>query len=87
MYLRFILLNGSSEIKDHIHKVCVEGYQTMKAYNKTWFVFQKGEIGQDLAEYALLLGLIAIVVMISISIMGENISGLFSTLASHVGSW
>lgn len=40
--------------------------------------------GQDLAEYSLLLGLIALVVIISISLIGTNISSLFSVLANYL---
>jgi pilus assembly protein Flp/PilA len=45
------------------------------------------EEGQDLAEYALLIGLIALVVMVAVTILGTNLSGLFSEIASEVGTW
>jgi pilus assembly protein Flp/PilA len=45
------------------------------------------EEGQDLAEYALLIGLIALVVLIAVTILGQNLSGLFSAIAAEVGSW
>ena len=47
----------------------------------------KSEKGQDLAEYALLLGLIAIVVILAVTLLGTNISTIFSELASEVGNW
>ena len=50
-------------------------------------LFQKSEKGQDLAEYALLLGLIAIVVILAVTLLGTNISVIFSELASEVGNW
>jgi Flp pilus assembly pilin Flp len=37
--------------------------------------------GQDLAEYALLLGLIAVVVMIAVAAFGLSLDGMFVTLA------
>ena len=43
--------------------------------------------GQDLAEYALLIGLIALVVMVAVILLGENLSTLFSQLGSEVGTW
>ena len=43
--------------------------------------------GQDLAEYALLIGLIALVVLLAVTILGTNISALFSEIASQVGTW
>lgn len=47
----------------------------------------KSERGQDLAEYALLLGLIALIVILAVSILGESLSSLFSRMASEVGTW
>ena len=43
--------------------------------------------GQDLTEYALLVALIAIVVMVAIIFFGEAVSGFFSALAAEVASW
>jgi pilus assembly protein Flp/PilA len=45
------------------------------------------EEGQDLAEYALLIGLIALVVIVAVTLLGENLSVLFSQLGSEVGTW
>ena len=47
----------------------------------------KVEQGQDLSEYALLIGLIALVVLVAVTVLGQNLSGLFSSLASRVASW
>jgi len=43
--------------------------------------------GQDLTEYALLVALIAIVVMIAIVFFGEAVSSFFGTLGATVNSW
>jgi len=40
-----------------------------------------GERGQDLAEYAMLLGLIALIVIVAVTLLGDNISAVFSRLA------
>jgi Flp pilus assembly pilin Flp len=45
------------------------------------------ESGQDLAEYAVFLGLIALVVLVSITILGTNISQIFTFLATAVEGW
>jgi pilus assembly protein Flp/PilA len=45
------------------------------------------EEGQDLAEYAILLGLIALVVMIAVILLGTNLSTLFGNMGSAVGTW
>jgi pilus assembly protein Flp/PilA len=58
-----------------------EGDKTM--FNK----IVKSEKGQDLAEYALLLGLLALVVIVAVTLLGGNLSTLFSELASAVGTW
>ena len=67
--------------------------KTAKLNERNWFMLNNlvgilrsksplGEEGQDLAEYSLLIGLIALVVIISVSLIGTNISGLFSFLAN-----
>jgi len=44
------------------------------------------EEGQDLVEYALLLGLIALIAIASVVIMGQQISTTLSSLASSLSS-
>jgi Flp pilus assembly pilin Flp len=43
--------------------------------------------GQDLAEYALLLGLIAVVVMGAVMILGNSLLAFFTGLAASVTAW
>jgi pilus assembly protein Flp/PilA len=45
------------------------------------------EEGQDLAEYGLLLGLIAVVVMIAVGLLGDSLLGYFNVLAASVEGW
>jgi pilus assembly protein Flp/PilA len=45
---------------------------------------QRDEDGQGLAEYALILALIAIVAIAALVFMGTSISGLLSTVASYL---
>jgi Flp pilus assembly pilin Flp len=45
------------------------------------------EEGQDLAEYALLLGLIALIVIVAVVALGGGLSGVFDKLASSVATW
>jgi pilus assembly protein Flp/PilA len=47
----------------------------------------KSEEGQDLAEYALLLGLIAVVVMVAVMALGNSLLGFFNTLSAAVAAW
>ena len=56
-------------------------------YIKSWIVVQKSEKGQDLAEYAILLGLIALIVVLAVTLLGTNISSVFSAIASATTGW
>ena len=47
----------------------------------------QSEKGQDLAEYALLIGLIALVVLIAVTTLGANLNTLFTTMAAEVCTW
>jgi len=46
--------------------------------------FNRDETGASMAEYGLLLGLIAAVCLAVISALGANISGLLSSIASTI---
>lgn len=50
-------------------------------------VFFKREWGQDLAEYALLIGLMAVIVVVAVTLLGTEISTLFSTLGNEISTW
>lgn len=51
---------------------------------RNWF---DREEGQDLAEYALLIGLIALVVILAVTFLGEELSELFERIATEVEGW
>jgi pilus assembly protein Flp/PilA len=46
----------------------------------------KSEDGQDLAEYAILLALIALVVIVAVTFLGTNISTVFNSMANRLTS-
>ena len=48
---------------------------------------KRNEKGQDLAEYALLIGLIALIVIIAVTLLGTEISTIFSAIANNIGAW
>ena len=52
----------------------------MLDYIRSWFIVRKGEKGQDLAEYALLIGLIALIVILVVTLLGEQISIIFKNI-------
>ncbi len=45
------------------------------------------EEGQDLAEYGMQLGLIALVVIAVVTVIGGSLFGIFDFLASSAGGW
>lgn len=44
------------------------------------------EMGQDLAEYAMLIGLIAILVVVTVTLLGTQISETFRNIAMGFGA-
>ncbi len=42
------------------------------------------EEGQDLAEYALLIALIALVAVAAVTMLGENISAILTSIANEI---
>ncbi len=59
----------------------------MLDYIRSWFMVKKGEKGQDLAEYALLIGLIALVVLLAVTFLGEQIDIIFSEIGNEIALW
>lgn len=51
----------------------------MKALLTSFF---RNEEGQDLAEYALLIALIALVVIAAVTLLGTNIQAVFNNIAN-----
>jgi pilus assembly protein Flp/PilA len=47
----------------------------------------RSEEGQDLAEYALLIGLIALVVVFAVTTLGEELDAVFTAIAERVAGW
>jgi pilus assembly protein Flp/PilA len=47
-----------------------------------WKAFWSDESGQDLAEYALLIALIALVVIAAVTLLGQNINTVFNNIAN-----
>jgi pilus assembly protein Flp/PilA len=51
------------------------------------FIYQlirRDERGQGLAEYALILALIAVVVIAAVTLLGTNINSILSTIATSI---
>ena len=58
----------------------------MLDYIKNWFIVRKSEKGQDLAEYALLIGLIALIVILAVTLLGTQISTIFVNITTALGT-
>ena len=54
----------------------------MLDYIKSWLIVRKSEKGQDLAEYALLIGLIALIVVAAVMFLGGQIDDVFSRIGA-----
>ncbi len=61
----------------------------MLTFLKAWMIthLPKDEKGQDAAEYALLIGLIALIIMVGVGLLGTNLNAVFTRIATEVGSW
>ena len=57
----------------------------MFTHLKTWLTTH--EKGQDLAEYALLIGLIALVVVGAVTLLGGDITTVFTDIGTSVSGW
>ena len=56
-------------------------------YIKSWILSKRSERGQDLAEYALLIGLIALIVILAVTLLGTQISTIFTAIANNISTW
>ena len=54
---------------------------------QVWLMSKRIEKGQDLAEYALLIGLIALIVIVAVTLLGTQISTVFSRIANNIVAW
>ena len=61
----------------------------MLTFVKAWMTthLPKDEKGQDAAEYALLIGLIALIIIAGVALLGTNLLALFNEIAGKVGGW
>jgi pilus assembly protein Flp/PilA len=48
---------------------------------------RKDESGQDLAEYALLIGFLALVVVVAVQALGVNLTTVFTDIGTAVSGW
>ena len=49
-----------------------------------WMGIIKDDAGQGMAEYGLIIALVAVVVITALSLLGTNISGIFNNIAGNI---
>jgi pilus assembly protein Flp/PilA len=55
-----------------------------KALKNVWQQLAKDESGQDIAEYAVMLAVILVIVVGTIRLIGSNANNVFSNVASSI---
>ncbi|MGC8786694.1 MAG: Flp family type IVb pilin [Anaerolineae bacterium] len=53
---------------------------------QTLWAWLRREEGQDLTEYALIIGLIVILAVAAVALLGQNVSSVLSNIASTLAS-
>jgi pilus assembly protein Flp/PilA len=49
--------------------------------------FVREEAGQDLTEYAMLVAFIAFIVLVGVTLFGQNLQAWWNSVAGAVGGW
>jgi pilus assembly protein Flp/PilA len=64
----------------------LNAFFTVRGFHGNLLERARTERGASMVEYALLVGLIAVVAVVAVSLLGTSISGLFSNANKCVGS-
>jgi pilus assembly protein Flp/PilA len=64
----------------------VNAFVAVRSAHGALLMRARSERGASMVEYALLVGLIAVVAVVAVSLLGTSISGLFSNANNCVGS-
>ncbi len=61
-------------------------YQYIRDYlndmREIWLAFRQSDEGQGLVEYALIIALVAIVLVLALSVLSGHLAGTFSTISA-----
>ena len=60
-------------------------YQFVAMVNAYLATIKRGEEGQGMVEYALIIVLVSIVATVALTSLGTNITGIFNTIAGSLG--
>ena len=58
----------------------------MYDYIRAMLVARKSERGATAVEYGLMVALIAVIIIAAVQLLGNNLSGIFTTIANAVGA-
>jgi pilus assembly protein Flp/PilA len=64
----------------------MQAYLTVRGLHSTMRDRARSEQGASMVEYALLVGLIAIVAVVAVTFLGHAISNLFNSAATNINS-
>jgi Flp pilus assembly pilin Flp len=59
---------------------------TQSIWTSLILFFDKSEKGQDLSEYGLLVGFIAIIILVAVTVFGQNLSAFWNRVATELGN-
>jgi pilus assembly protein Flp/PilA len=57
----------------------------IKTLSETKMLQKSKELGASLVEYALLVALIAVVALVGVRVLGQNVSTQFSNISTQIG--
>jgi len=66
--------------------IFIQAFAAVRGLHSTMLGRAQTERGASMVEYALLVGLIAVVAVVAVSLLGQSIAGLFSNANSCVGT-
>jgi pilus assembly protein Flp/PilA len=64
----------------------MQAYLTVQGLHRSMLDRARSERGASMVEYALLVGLIAIVAVVAVTFLGSSIKGLFNTAATNINA-
>jgi pilus assembly protein Flp/PilA len=77
---------GEEEGNHQMTELFLNAFLTVRGFHRDMFERARNERGASMVEYALLVGLIAVVAVVAISLLGNGISGLFGKASNCVGN-
>lgn len=77
---------GAREGNQRMTEMFLNAFFVVRGFHADLLQRARTERGASMVEYALLIGLIAVVAVVVVSLLGKGIAGLFSTANNCVGT-